>query len=267
LIIFDAMQIQFDKYQGTGNDFIIIDNRIGDYDSLSQKNLKLLCDRNKGIGADGIILIQNHQVLDFEMLYFNADGNLSSMCGNGGRCAVSFAQRHNIIDVNAHFIAIDGPHKASLISPTDVRLQMQDVTNIIKNENIIIMDTGSPHFVLFSQEIHSIDVKKEGATIRFSDTFKKEGINVNFVSKKSKTIFDIRTYERGVENETLSCGTGAVASAIAMHLLGESNGVTEIRLNALGGELIVGFNVKGARYENIFLQGPATYVYSGSLSL
>ena len=244
MIIFDAMQIQFDKYQGAGNDFIIIDNRIGDYDSLSQKNLKLLCDRNKGIGADGIILIQNHQVLDFEMLYFNADGNLSSMCGNGGRCAVSFAQRHNIIDVNAHFIAIDGPHKASLISPTNVRLQMQDVTNIIKNENIIIMDTGSPHFVLFSQEIHSIDVKKQGAIIRYSDT-----------------------YERGVENETLSCGTGAVASAIAMHLLGESNGVTEIRLNALGGELIVGFNVKGARYENIFLQGPATYVYSGSLSL
>ena len=267
MIIFDTMQIQFDKYQGAGNDFIIIDNRAGDYDSLSQKNLKLLCDRNKSIGADGIILIQNHQVLDFEMLYFNADGNLSSMCGNGGRCAVSFAKRHNIIDVSTHFMAIDGDHKASSISPTDVRLQMQDVTNIIKNENTIIMDTGSPHFVLFSQEIHSIDVKKEGATIRYSDTFKKEGINVNFVSKKSKTTFDIRTYERGVENETLSCGTGAVASAIAMHLLGESNGVTEIRLNALGGDLTVGFKAKGASYENIFLQGPATYVFSGSLSL
>ena len=248
------MQIQFDKYQGAGNDFIIIDNRDDRYDSLSQDNLKLLCDRNKGIGADGIILIQNHQVLDFEMLYYNSDGNLSSMCGNGGRCAVSFVQRHNIIDVNTHFMAIDGPHKASLTSSTEVRLQMQDVTNIIKNGNNIIMDTGSPHLVLFLQEIHSIDVKKEG-------------INVNFITKKSKTIYDIRTYERGVENETLSCGTGAVASAIAMHFLGESNGITEIRINALGGELMVGFKVNGARYENIFLQGPATYVYSGLLTL
>ena len=267
MIIFDAMQIQFDKYQGAGNDFIVIDNRIGGYDSLSQKNLKLLCNRNKGIGADGIILIQNHQVLDFEMLYFNSDGNLSSMCGNGGRCAVSFAHSLNIIDVNTDFMAIDGPHKASLVSQREVRLQMQDVTNITKNENNIIMDTGSPHLVLFLQEIHSIDVKKEGAKIRYSDTFKKEGINVNFITKKSKTIFDIRTYERGVENETLSCGTGAVASAIAMHLLGESNGITKIRLNALGGKLTVDFKVKGATYKNIFLQGPATYVYSGSLSL
>jgi|TARA_B110000285_G_scaffold234071_1_gene309765 diaminopimelate epimerase len=262
------MQIQFDKYQGAGNDFIIIDNRTGSYEILSEKELDLLCDRHKGIGADGVILIQNHKELDFEMRYFNADGNLSSMCGNGGRCAVAFAHRHKIIEKSTRFMAVDGVHQATLISPIDVRLQMQDVSGIIQNGKTIIIDTGSPHLVLLLDDIQAVDVKKEGATIRYSEAFKKEGINVNFIEKKGNALFDIRTYERGVENETLACGTGAVAAAIAMHHISKSKEkVTKFILNALGGKLTIDFEVKERHYSNVFLQGPATYIFSGSIAL
>ncbi|MDG1912766.1 MAG: diaminopimelate epimerase [Flavobacteriaceae bacterium] len=261
------MKIQFDKYQGAGNDFIIVDNRSGIYDLITTSQFHSMCNRFKGVGADGVILIESHPVLDFEMRYFNSDGNLSTMCGNGGRCAVAFAQRHNMISKKTQFLAVDGPHEAELISETEVRLQMQDVDTLTPRDGAIITDTGSPHIVLPLDDIKSINVKEEGAVIRYSKAFKTKGINVNFIQKENANTYSIRTYERGVENETLACGTGAVAGAIAMHSLGISEGGTRLLMKALGGDLTIDFEIAEQGYKNIYLQGSATFVYSGIISI
>ena len=261
------MEIQFDKYQGAGNDFIIMDNRSGKYSSITASQFEKLCNRFKGIGADGVILIESHDSLDFEMRYFNSDGNLSSMCGNGGRCAVAFAFRHNIINAETTFMAVDGVHEANLISENEVRLKMQDVEGLTKIGNAVVVDTGSPHFVLLLDDIQSIDVKKEGAAIRYSEAFKEKGINVNFIEMQSAKTFAIRTYERGVENETLACGTGAVAAALTMHYLGNSKKDTQLVMKARGGDLIIDFELSMQGYKNIYLQGPSTFVFSGTISI
>lgn len=253
----------FYKYQGTGNDFVIIDNRQNSFNKKNTKLIAHLCDRRFGIGADGLILLENHNNLDFKMVYFNADGNESSMCGNGGRCITAFANHLGIINNNATFEAIDGLHK-SIIENNLIKLQMQDVEHIQDVDDHLFLDTGSPHYVKFSQKIKNLDVKYEGAKIRYSQDYKEVGTNVNFVEKVTNETFAIRTYERGVEDETLSCGTGATAAAIAMNYIGETE-MNLITLHTQGGDLKVSFDKQGGSYVNVWLIGPATQVYKGDI--
>ena len=261
------MEIHFDKYQGAGNDFILLDDREGNYTNLTMEQRKSLCNRNMGIGADGLILIVNSTEADFEMRYFNSDGNLSTLCGNGGRCAVAFAHHKKMIGEETRFMAIDGIHRAQLVSSDLVRLEMQEVHSFTSYDAAVVTDTGSPHYVQLVKEAATIDVQKEGAAIRYSKDFAPEGINVNFVEKKSEQRFVIRTYERGVENETLACGTGAVAAALVLHFLGETGGATEVELQASGGVLNVDFQLNQRTYQNVHLQGPATFIFSGTINL
>lgn len=254
------MALPFYKYQGTGNDFVIIDNRQNIFPKNNTKLVKEMCDRKFGIGADGLMLLENHDTLDFTMVYYNADGNPSSMCGNGGRCLVSFAKALGIIKNTTVFEAVDGVHEA-FIENDLVHLKMQDVVDVKQYEDYYFLDTGSPHHVQWISEIENYDVKKEGSKLRYSDLYGKAGSNINFVQKIDSG-YRIRTYERGVEDETLSCGTGATAVALAIHKKGEVK-TTSIPLQVEGGKLRVDFEPNGSGYSNIFLIGPAKQVFEG----
>ncbi len=255
------MKHTFYKYQGTGNDFVLIDNRHNIFDKNNTKLIAQLCDRRFGIGADGLILLESHPEVDFKMVYFNADGNQSSMCGNGGRCISAFAKFLGMIQFEATFEAIDGLHH-SIIDRDLVKLQMQDVNHIEAFEDHVLLDTGSPHFVQLRQQLDKLDVKKEGARIRYNKNYFEDGINVNFVDKIGDDNYAVRTYERGVEDETLSCGTGVTAVALAMHYMGEAK-ENHIELKTEGGNLQVTFVKEGGIYKNIWLTGPAKMVYKG----
>ena len=260
------MKIPFYKYQGTGNDFVMIDNRQQLISKNNTKLIKKLCDRKFGIGGDGLILLENPEVDgdDFKMVYFNADGNESSMCGNGGRCLVAFAKFLGIIENEATFTAIDGPHKAT-ISDHEVSLQMQYLSEIKQLGNAAFLDTGSPHHVVFTKNVTDLDVKKEGAVIRYSDEYLSAGgTNVNFVDMQEENTFLVRTYERGVEDETLSCGTGVTAVALAAHASGKANGNT-VKLIVPGGELSVSFKKENEIYTDVWLTGPAEQVFKGEI--
>ena len=259
------MTLTFYKYQATGNDFVMIDNRSQTFDKNNTKLVAALCDRRFGIGADGLILLENNSDYDFEMVYFNADGNQSSMCGNGGRSIVAFAKQLGIIENSTTFLAVDGPHEARLKNTT-IDLKMQSVSKIHSASDYVTLNTGSPHYVAFKSEIDVLDMKKEGSQIRNSSSFKDEGINVNFVSKLRQNTFGIRTYERGVEDETLSCGTGATAAAIAMHFIKKSSS-DNIVLETKGGTLQVSFQYADGVYSNVWLSGAANLVFQGVLSL
>lgn len=254
------MKIEFYKYQGTGNDFVIIDNRLETFPKNDAQLISKICDRRFGVGADGLLLLENHSTLDFTMVYFNADGNLGSMCGNGGRCMVHFAKFLNIIEDKTQFEAVDGMHKAT-ISEGIVSLKMNDVTEINVSSNHVFLDTGSPHHVELVKDLKNYNVEKEGAEIR-NTTYGKEGSNINFVESISDTTFEVRTYERGVEAETLSCGTGVTAVAIALFETNKTTSKT-VTLNTKGGILTVGFNKTETGYTNVYLEGPATQVYKG----
>ncbi len=255
------MTIPFSKYQGTGNDFIIIDNRSSFFSKNDTKLIALMCDRKFGIGADGLMLLEKHPSLDFRMIYYNADGNESSMCGNGGRCLVAFAKAQNVIKNSAIFEAIDGVHEASIEGDT-VHLKMQDVREIQIEKDYTFLDTGSPHHIEVVDEIDTFDVRKEGAAIRYSNLYGSEGSNVNFIKQLQDNRFAVRTYERGVEDETLSCGTGVTAVAIAAHHRGLST-ANQIALQVQGGELSVSFKKVDDGYTDIYLIGPAMYVFNG----
>ncbi|WDO13112.1 diaminopimelate epimerase [Flavobacterium sp. WW92] len=260
------MQINFYKYQGTGNDFIMIDNR---QDVFSKNNTKLvesLCDRRFGIGADGLILLENDNSTDFKMVYYNSDGNQSSMCGNGGRCLVAFAKSLGIIENKATFIATDGLHHATISDDGIVSLQMKDVDEVRIEHDYVFLDTGSPHHVQLVEDLEHFEVKEKGAAIRYGELYGKAGSNVNFVSQKSADTFSLRTYERGVEDETLSCGTGATAVAIAMKAL-EKTESNKINLNVEGGKLEVSFTPTEGKYVDVFLKGPAAFVFEGNISV
>ena len=260
------MKIPFYKYQGTGNDFVMIDNRQHLLSKNNTKLIKTLCDRKFGIGGDGLILLENPEVDgdDFKMVYFNADGNESTMCGNGGRCLVAFAKFLGIIEDEANFTAIDGPHKAT-INGHEISLQMQNISEIKQLGNSSFLDTGSPHHVVFTKNVTELDVKKEGATIRYSDDYiSSGGTNVNFVDMQEDNTFLVRTYERGVEDETLSCGTGVTAVALAAHASGKANGNT-IKLIVPGGELSVSFKKENEMYTDVWLTGPAEQVFKGEI--
>ena len=253
------MFIEFYKYQGTGNDFIMIDDREHNFDIKNSQLISALCERRMGIGADGLILLRNHQKYDFEMIYFNADGIQSSMCGNGGRCIIDFAFTLEIIDSEATFIAIDGVHKGKIFEDI-VALKMQNVKRIKEIGDDFLLDTGSPHYIKMVDNLDSLNINKEGKNIRNSDLFQKDGVNVNFVLNDNN--LEVRTYERGVESETLSCGTGAVAVALSMYYAGYIKD-TDIQIETKGGSLGVSFEEFNGIYRNIWLSGDASMVYAG----
>lgn len=259
------MTIDFYKYQGTGNDFIIIDNRSLLFDKTNGKNIAKLCDRRFGIGADGLILLENHPTVDFRMVYFNADGNESSMCGNGGRCITAFAKFLGVIDSDTTFEAIDGMHKAE-VNQDIVSLQMTDVSHIEVFDSHSFLDTGSPHHVQLVNNLKDFDVKSNGEKLRYGAPYNEAGSNINFVNQISDDKFAVRTYERGVEDETLSCGTGVTAVAIAMHKSGKTKS-QRITLQTEGGELNITFDFSDTgEYCNVWLIGPANQVFKGQVS-
>ena len=232
------MEIQFYKYQGTGNDFVILDNRDKKFDGLTKNQIEFLCDRRFGIGADGLMLLNSHPNYDFEMKYYNSDGKESSMCGNGGRCLTKFAHDIGIILSDYKFIAIDGEHEASINTDGTVALKMKDVNNVKYDHGNFILNTGSPHFVTLTNDVMHLDVFKKGRDIRYSDAFRGEGINVNFVQQTEEPDkIIVRTYERGVEDETYSCGTGVTASALVCYH--NDNGFNRVEVQTKGGQLSV----------------------------
>ncbi|RYD96729.1 MAG: diaminopimelate epimerase [Sphingobacteriales bacterium] len=258
------MKINFFKYQGAGNDFVIIDNRSGNI-RLTTAQVNFLCDRRFGIGADGLMLVAQAEGYDYRMVYFNADGHESTMCGNGGRCMAAFTYHAGLAGTEQFFTAVDGAHKANILSGDLVSLEMQDVTHITIEEDATILNTGSPHFVQFVADVAAIDVYKEGKAIRNRDQFQPKGINVNFVMATPSGL-KIRTYERGVEAETLACGTGVTAAAIAS--AADKTGKLIIPVEAMGGMLEVSFEKKDAQQAtNIWLKGPAKMVFSGTIEI
>jgi diaminopimelate epimerase len=260
------MQIEFYKYQGTGNDFVMIDNRSNFFPKGDVKLIERLCDRRFGIGADGLILLENDTETDFRMVYYNSDGNQSSMCGNGGRCLVAFANQLGVIDDKTTFIATDGLHYASVNADSIVSLQMIDVNEIQKKDSYTFLNTGSPHHVQIVDDLEHYNVKENGAAIRYGELYGEKGSNINFVKKVDNDTFSLRTYERGVEDETLACGTGATAVAIAMNAIGETD-KTSINLNVEGGKLVVSFDKENDGYTNVFLTGPAKFVFKGTIEI
>jgi diaminopimelate epimerase len=267
------MIIRFSKYHGTGNDFILIDNRSLLFRNLNEsvKLIERLCHRRFGIGADGLILINSSNVADFEMIYFNADGKEGSMCGNGGRCSVAFANSLGLIKDKTFFNAIDGKHEALIISKdhdnTNVKLRMRDVTDVQRIDDYFIIDTGSPHYIRFEKNVADLDVRKEGSKIRYSKLFVEKGINVNFAEAFGDHIF-VRTYERGVEDETLSCGTGSTATALAAYVSGNIPDKNKCNIKTNGGNLTVHFNyINNSVFTDIWLEGPAVCVYKGEINI
>lgn len=259
------MDLQFFKYQGTGNDFVLIDNRSQSL-ALSTEQVAMLCHRSFGIGADGLILLELEPGVDFKMVYFNSDGRESSMCGNGGRCITAFAKHLGLIDKEAKFLAIDGLHEAR-ISNGIVSLKMNDVRQVEAGDDYYYLNTGSPHYVQFVEDVQHMNVFEEGRKIRYNERFSEEGTNVNFIEKQDDALF-VRTYERGVENETLSCGTGVTASALVAALRGLSTEKNSCRIRTLGGDLNVKFEkVLENNFYNIWLEGPATLVFKGDIEL
>lgn len=258
--------MHFYKYQGTGNDFILIDNRNNTV-SLNAEQVNALCNRRFGIGADGLMLLEHEHGFDFRMVYYNSDGNQSSMCGNGGRCITAFAKLLGIIENKAKFLAVDGPHEAVIDENAIVSLRMQDVKSVEAGEDYFYMNTGSPHYVKFAANIENFDVVAEGRKIRNNERFKEEGTNVNFIEKQDDALF-VRTYERGVEDETYSCGTGVTAAALAAGIKGISTGKNNCLVKTRGGNLEVSFEkVLEQNFYNIWLKGPAVMVFKGTIDL
>lgn len=260
-----SRKIQFSKYQGAGNDFILIDNRNLVIDSKNKELIKKLCDRRFGIGGDGLMLLQEAENFDFEMVYFNADGAEGTMCGNGGRCIVAFARDLEIIAKKTDFVAVDGPHVAE-ITDSQVNLGMIDVKEINRDGDAFVLNTGSPHYILKVQDLANLNVFKEGYAIRNNDKYAAKGINVNFIEAEDNGYF-VRTFERGVEDETYACGTGATAAAMAMAIDQNLEGDITLPIRVLGGQLYISFLKSGNTFTNVYLKGPANFVFSGEIEI
>lgn len=260
------MELKFSKYQGTGNDFIMIDNLDGRWNNLSIKLIQQLCDRKFGIGADGLIKINSAQDLDFEVDYYNADGT-QSFCGNGARCAVVFAHQLGITHQSVSFVAIDGTHSA--VKKADlVALQMSDVMDWSIQDAAFTLHTGSPHYIKWCTSIQDQDMVGFGKAIRYAPIFASKGINVNLVEILSDNQLAIRTYERGVEDETLSCGTGVTAAAIATAIQQDKSGELSFSISTQGGDLSVNFNrLSDKHFTDIWLIGPAKQVFEGTIMI
>lgn len=268
------MSSAFYKCHGAGNDFIVLDDRRKKFPLKNVKLIAGLCNRRTGIGADGLILLRSHHRTDFEMVYYNADGNLGSMCGNGGRCAAALAYKLGIAEKKSRMTTIDGVHTAEILSSDStkenfkVRISMGDVSRIKKFNDCIFIDTGSPHCVCFVNDVDNTDVITKGRKLRYDKRFAPSGANVNFVVKGKENL-RVRTYERGVEDETLSCGTGVVASALTpTYLNGKTAAVKKtVNVKTPGGDLKVHFNYNNSIFTNIFLEGPAVIVYTGQIDM
>lgn len=259
------MEIPFDKYQAVGNDFILLDNRQNEFGRLSQGVIARLCDRRFGVGGDGMMMLNSLSGYDFEMKYYNADGAIGSMCGNGGRCITAFAHKCGIGKTEYKFLAYDGDHYAKILANGDVSLKMNPVDNITRVGKAQVLNTGSPHYILNVDNVENVDVYSEGRRIRYSEEYAKNGINVNFVERQNAQTLYVRTYERGVEDETYSCGTGVTAAALASS--GEPDGHYEFEIKTKGGELKVSYNKTGRSFDDIWLTGPATFVFSGTVNV
>ena len=260
------MKIEFYKYQGTGNDFILLDNREKIYSGITTEQIYSMCHRHFGIGADGLMLLNIKEGFDFEMKYFNADGKEGSMCGNGGRCILKFAAMMGKKKTKYNFSATDGVHEGEIDFNGEVRLKMKDVKGVEFSYTHYVLNTGSPHYVKNVSDVKQVDVVSEGREIRNSREFAEEGINVNFVETLDDDTIYVRTYERGVENETLSCGTGVTASAlISAH---NDRGFNRVEVKTYGGKLSVEFEkISDKEFINIWLCGPAEYVFKGEVDL
>jgi diaminopimelate epimerase len=261
------MKLNFFKYQGAGNDFILIDNRDLSFNHEQPQLIAQLCDRRFGIGADGLMCLELINGYDFKMVYYNADGKPSSMCGNGGRCIVAFAKHLNVIKEETNFLAVDGPHYAKIAeSGAWVSLQMIDVETVKRDGEAFVINTGSPHYIKFDTNVADKNVFEEGRAIRYSDMYHKEGININFVEDKTDYLF-VRTYERGVEDETYACGTGVTAVALANAVVKNMLGDHETPIKVLGGEINIKFNYNGEIFTQVFLEGPAKQVFNGNIEV
>jgi diaminopimelate epimerase len=261
------LKIKFYKYQGAGNDFVLVDNRKNAVNHQDPKLIARLCNRRFGIGGDGIMFLQNKEGYDFEMGYYNADGQPSSMCGNGGRCIVAFAKYLGIIDSETDFLAVDGPHHAKISATGDwVSLQMIDVNEINNDGGAYVLNTGSPHYIELVNSLSDKDVYHDGFAIRNNDIYKANGINVNFVEPLNGGYF-VRTFERGVEDETYACGTGVTAVALAMAKHNHQTGKLNTPIKVLGGDLNIRFDYDGQRFTDIFLEGPAVQVFEGEVDI
>ena len=250
----------FSKYQGTGNDFIMIDDRAETFELNNNAFIAQLCHRRFGIGADGLILLRNHREADFEMIYYNADGYLTTLCGNGSRCAVQFASHLGLLSNSCRFMTVQGILSATLSNGL-VEINMPDVQTVEKHQDHFFLHTGSPHHVCYVNDVKNYDVFNTGRKIRYGSPYFKEGSNVNFVQTLDANRIFVRTYERGVEDETLSCGTGVTAAALVHSLKG---GISPIQVQTPGGNLTISFE-KGSNsgFKNIRLKGPAVKVFEG----
>ncbi len=263
-----AKSIPFFKYQGTGNDFVLIDARQKRLiDPTHEALIRQMCDRRFGIGADGLMLLREAPGYDFEMLYFNSDGRPSTMCGNGGRCIVAFAHRLGVVQDQCRFLAVDGPHQARLVRSDWVELQLNDVHEVRTGPDFYCLHTGSPHYVRFVPSLKGIDVLAEGRAVRYTEPFIREGINVNFVAVQPDGTLQVATYERGVEAETLSCGTGVTAAAIAHAVCQGLQGSLTVPIHTKGGALEVRFEAEPSGYRQVWLCGPAQVVFEGVYGL
>jgi diaminopimelate epimerase len=264
------MKLHFYKYQGAGNDFIVVDNRQKQAQGLSTAQIAGLCHRRFGIGADGLMLLEAHPQADFQMHYFNADGRLGSLCGNGGRCIVAFARHLGLIGQHTRFLAVDGWHQAVIDeSGTWIELEMGAVSAIeALPSGAYVLDTGSPHYVQVVEDLAKVSVVEEGRAIRYSPPFAEKGINVNFMQVRGLGQLALATYERGVEDETYACGTGATAAALCLALRQGLEGQQRIEVQAKGGGLAVSFyKADNQDFSQIFLHGPAKMVFEGSIEI
>jgi diaminopimelate epimerase len=257
------MALEFHKYEGAGNDFILVDDRNMTFPASDNELVRRLCDRRFGIGADGLMLLRQQDGYDFRMVYYNSDGREGSMCGNGGRCIAAFAHALGVAGDQMKFLAVDGDHEALMLGNGIVVLKMNDVHTVETGSDFYYLNTGSPHYVTYVSGLEAMDVFTEGRKIRYNDRFRKEGTNVNFVEDMGDHLF-VRTYERGVENETLACGTGVVACVVSRAYRDGISGAFTLPVRVAGGRLQVSLNGKSGHFNDIWLQGPGTYVYSGN---
>lgn len=259
------MPLTFFKYQSTGNDFVVVDNRAGTV-ALTEAHVAFLCHRRFGIGADGLMLLNAHEDYHFEMVYFNSDGRPSSMCGNGGRSLVRFAADLGLSHPVYRFLAVDGEHEARIEDNGEVALKMADVPTVSYRGNRAVLDTGSPHCVLPVENLKDLDVFAEGRAVRNGDEFREKGINVNFVEAGERPgRISVRTYERGVEDETWSCGTGVTAAALVNPH--NQNGFNTVTVETRGGRLRVEYEKQGNTFTNVWLIGPAVKVFAGEVEV
>ncbi|WP_107037493.1 diaminopimelate epimerase [Brumimicrobium mesophilum] len=258
------MTIRFTKYQGTGNDFIMVDCTSSNNFKLENEQIQALCDRRFGIGADGVILISKHPSLDFKMTYYNSDGS-QSFCGNGARCAVQFSKSLGLFKTKTSFEAIDGEHSATIEGDL-ISLKMNDVPTFSKDDTAYIINTGSPHYVKFVQDVDNENIVEYGRNIRYSKKYNAEGINVNLVEVLADNELEMLTYERGVEDETYSCGTGATAVGLAFALVLDYDDV-DVKIFVKGGELFVKAERNDDSFDHIYLIGPAEKVYDGLITI